>query len=98
MPYQPVDVIEVRCWGARVGAVALDERSGFYVFEYDPAWTSTGVELAPTTLPTTGPERTFVFPTLRPDTYHRLPSMVADALPDDFGNVAEWHPFFGTTV
>ncbi|MDA8040377.1 MAG: type II toxin-antitoxin system HipA family toxin [Actinomycetota bacterium] len=86
MAYRPVDVVEVRCWGSRVGAVALDERSGFYVFEYDPAWTSTGVELAPTTLPTTGPERTFVFPTLRPDTYHRLPSMVADALPDDFGN------------
>jgi serine/threonine-protein kinase HipA len=86
MPYQPVDVIEVRCWGSRVGAVALDERSGFYVFEYERAWANAGVELAPTTMPTTGTERTFVFPTLPPDTYHRLPSMVADSLPDDFGN------------
>ncbi|MHB1988923.1 MAG: type II toxin-antitoxin system HipA family toxin [Acidimicrobiales bacterium] len=87
MVYQPVDVIEVRCWGSRVGAVALDERSGFYVFEYERAWTSTNVELAPTTMPTTGPARLFVFPTLPPDTYHRLPSMLADSLPDDFGNV-----------
>ncbi len=86
MPYQPVDVIEVRCWGSRVGAVALDERSGFYVFEYERAWANTGVELAPTTMPTSGPARPFVFPTLPPDTYHRLPSMVADSLPDDFGN------------
>jgi len=86
MAYQPVDVIEIRCWGSRVGAVALDERSGFYVFEYERAWANTGVELAPTTMPTTGPARRFVFPTLPPDTYHRLPSMVADSLPDDFGN------------
>jgi serine/threonine-protein kinase HipA len=86
MPYRPVDVVEVRAWGSRVGAVALDERSGFYVFEYDRAWAGRGVELAPTTMPTTGPGRTYVFPTLAPVTYHRLPAMVADSLPDDFGN------------
>ncbi|WP_283770459.1 type II toxin-antitoxin system HipA family toxin [Acidithrix sp. C25] len=86
MPYQPVDVIEVRCWGSRVGAVALDERSGFYVFEYERAWANSGVELAPMTMPTTGPAQFFLFPTLSPNTYHRLPSMVADSLPDDFGN------------
>lgn len=86
MPYQPVDVIEVRCWGSRVGAVALDERSGFYVFEYERAWANSGVELAPMTMPTTGPAQFFLFPTLSANTYHRLPSMVADSLPDDFGN------------
>lgn len=86
MPYEPVDVVEVRCWGARVGAVALDPSSGFYVFEYDPAWVATGVELAPTTMPLGRPDHRFVFPTLPPLTYHRLPAMVADALPDDFGN------------
>jgi serine/threonine-protein kinase HipA len=86
MAYQPVDVVEVRCWGARVGAIALDEHSGFYVFEYEPTWTQSGVELSPTTMPTKGPTRTFVFPTLPTLTFHRLPSMVADSLPDDFGN------------
>jgi serine/threonine-protein kinase HipA len=35
MAYEAVDVIEVRCWGATVGAVALDPRTGFYAFEYD---------------------------------------------------------------
>jgi serine/threonine-protein kinase HipA len=86
MAYLPVDVVEVRCWGSRVGAIALDERSGFYVFEYEPTWLSTGVELSPTTMPTTSPARTFIFPTLPTLTFHRLPSMVADSLPDDFGN------------
>ncbi len=86
MPYKPVDVVEVRCWSSRVGAIALDERSGFYAFEYEPAWARTGVDLAPTTMPTHAGTGTFIFPTLPPDTFQRLPSMVADSLPDDFGN------------
>jgi serine/threonine-protein kinase HipA len=86
MPYRPVDVVEVRCWGSRVGAVALDESSGFYVFEYDRAWLANRIELAPTTMPTARADRPFVFPTLPAATYHRLPSMLADSLPDDFGN------------
>lgn len=86
MSYRPVEVVEVRCWGARVGAVALDERSGFYVFEYERAWADTGVELAPTTMPTRGPQRRYIFPMLAVNTYQRLPSMVADSMPDDFGN------------
>ncbi|MGO9872878.1 MAG: type II toxin-antitoxin system HipA family toxin [Acidimicrobiia bacterium] len=86
MPYEPVNLIEVRCWGTRVGAIALDPSSGFYVFEYDPKWSTTGVQLAPTTMPVGGRQQRFVFPNLPPVTYHRLPSMIADSLPDDFGN------------
>ena len=86
MPYEPVDVVEVRCWGSRVGAVALDPRSGYYAFEYDPTWTTRDIELAPTTMPASGGTSTFVFPTLPITTFHRLPAMIADALPDDFGN------------
>jgi len=86
MAYRPVDVVEVRCWGSRVGAIALDERSGFYAFEYEPAWVQAGVELAPTTMPTRAAGQPFVFPALALGTYQRLPSMVADSLPDAFGN------------
>jgi serine/threonine-protein kinase HipA len=86
MTYVPVDVIEVRCWGSRVGAVALDERSGYYAFEYEPGWFRSGTQLSPTMMPTGGPSRTFLFPTLAPETYYRLPPMLADSLPDDFGN------------
>jgi serine/threonine-protein kinase HipA len=86
MAYQPVDVVEVRCWGSRVGALARDPNSGFYAFEYDRRWTASGVELAPVFLPTAAATGPFVFPTLPVETYYRLPALIADALPDDFGN------------
>lgn len=86
MAYAPVDVVEVRCWGATVGALAQDPTSGFYAFEYAPRWAGSGVELAPLHMPTTAATAPFVFPTLPIKTYSRLPAMIADALPDDFGN------------
>ena len=84
MAYVAVDAIEVWAWGLRVGAVALDPVSGYYAFEYEPTWRSRNIELAPTTMPTSA--RPFVFPALPELTYRRLPAMLADALPDDFGN------------
>jgi serine/threonine-protein kinase HipA len=84
MTYIHLDVVEVLAWGRTVGAVALDPRSGFYVFEYDPSWRRSGIELAPTTMPTATARH--VFPALPPVTFHRLPALLADALPDDFGN------------
>jgi serine/threonine-protein kinase HipA len=86
MVYAPVDVVEVRCWGARVGALARDPTSGFYAFEYEPKWARSGVELAPIFMPTSAAATTFLFPTLPVETYYRLPALIADALPDDFGN------------
>ena len=85
MPYEPVDVIEVRCWGRRVGALALDPTSRYYAFEYDTDWARGRVELAPFSMPTSH-RQPFIFPTLPIETYNRLPALVADALPDDFGN------------
>jgi len=84
MAYSPVEVVEVRAWGDRVGAVALDPTSGYYVFEYAPRWQARGIELAPTTMPLS--ESRHVFRALPVETYHRLPAMLADALPDAFGN------------
>ena len=84
MTYYPVDAVEVRAWGQRVGAVALDPRAGYYAFEYYPEWAARGVELAPGTMPGSGGP--YVFPQLPTETFHRLPALLADALPDDFGN------------
>jgi serine/threonine-protein kinase HipA len=78
-------VIEVRIWGETVGAVAADPASGSYAFEYDPAWRRAGVELAPFMMPTSARERIFVFTGLG-ESFKRMPGMLADALPDDFGN------------
>ncbi len=84
MAYLPVDVVEVLAWGHQVGAVALDPTSGFYVFEYGADWRRRGIDLAPTTMSTS--TAAHVFPALPPNTFHRLPALLADSLPDDFGN------------
>lgn len=84
--YRPVETIEVRIWGKTVGAVALDPSSGYYAFEYEPAFARSGVELAPLTMPLSSAGEPFAFPELPELTYRRLPGMLADALPDDFGN------------
>src|SRR6267142_2504297 len=84
-----VPVLEVRIWGQRVGAVAADPRLGFYVFAYEPAWKRKGIELAPLTMPLNGAGVSgdrFVFPNLPKATFYRMPGLLADALPDDFGN------------
>lgn len=79
-------VIEVRIWGRPVGAVAMDPKLGCYVFAYTPAWRRTGIELAPLTMPLGDPRSAFTFPNLSEPGYKRLPGLLADALPDDFGN------------
>lgn len=84
--FQPVERIEVWLWGEFVGACALDPTLGFYVFAYAPDFGRLGIEPAPLQMPVADDERTFVFPTLAVDTWRRLPALLADALPDDFGN------------
>ena len=78
-------VIEVRIWNTLVGAVASDPALGYYAFEYDAGWRRRGIELAPRLMPTTAAESIFAFPALG-ESFKRLPGLLADALPDDFGN------------
>jgi serine/threonine-protein kinase HipA len=84
--YKPVNVVEVRIWGSTVGAVTLNPSTGYYVFEYDKKWVNRGIELSPFNLPLSNMTRLFQFPNLPVETYKRLPAMLADALPDKFGN------------
>ena len=78
-------LIEVRIWNQTVGAVAADPTLGTYVFEYAPSWRLSGVELAPLMMPLTAREQIFGFPGLA-NSFMRLPGLLANALPDDFGN------------
>ena len=84
--FKPVDVVEVRIWGKRVGAVLLDTATNYYAFEYDPKWVKTGIELAPLRMPLSAAREPFLFTDLPEATYQRLPAILADALPDRFGN------------
>lgn len=84
--YREVRRIEVYAWGVFVGAIALDPRLGYYVFAYDKGFGRTGIQLAPLHMPADDSERLFVFTDLPEATYRRLPALLADALPDEFGN------------
>lgn len=84
--YQRVDAVEVRAWGRTVGAVALEPTRGYYAFRYDPSWIKTGIELSPLSMPLAQAQEPFIFTDLPEATYRRLPPLLADALPDDFGN------------
>ncbi len=84
--YKKVDRIEVFLWGKFVGAVALDPKLGYYVFAYDKQFGKSGIEVSPLRMPLNDTESAYVFPDLPELTYKRLPAMLADTLPDDFGN------------
>lgn len=83
--FRPVEAVEVLAWGDSVGAVALDPKTGHCAFRYQPAFARREIELAPLQMPLST-ERIYVFPELPEATYKRLPAMLADALPDAFGN------------
>ncbi len=75
---------EVRMWGTRIGAVALAEGQAHATFEYDPAFVASGIEISPLTMPLSS--RIYSFPELPLRTFHGLPGLLADSLPDKFGN------------
>ncbi|MBM4311219.1 MAG: type II toxin-antitoxin system HipA family toxin [Deltaproteobacteria bacterium] len=75
---------EVRLWGRTIGAVSLEDGAAAATFEYDQAFIKSGIEVAPLMMPLSG--RLYSFPTLRPETFRGLPGLLADSLPDRFGN------------
>lgn len=77
-------IAEVRLWDRVIGAVSLDQRNGVARFEYDAGFVGSGVEVAPLMMPLGG--GVFEFPGLSRNTFHGLPGMLADSLPDKFGN------------
>ncbi len=77
-------LIQVLAWDELVGAVAFDPASGAFAFEYAETWRKTGRQLAPFMMPLES-KRIFAFAAL-PPSFNGLPGLLADALPDSFGN------------
>lgn len=82
----------VKIWGLTVGAVAWDEEQGLASFEYEPKFKSNNIDLAPIKMPIKSNQSIFSFPELRSsknsefDTFKGLPGLLADVLPDKYGN------------
>ncbi len=77
-------VAEVRIWGRLVGAVALSDGGQVASFEYSPEFIAAGLELSLLTMPLSN--TVYRFPELSRETFHGLPGLLADSLPDKFGN------------
>ncbi len=79
------DTARVLLWGSDIGAVTwLSDRS-IGVFQYTPDFAQSGIEVAPLMMPLSdGPVE---FPSLSRATFKGLPGLLADSLPDRFGNL-----------
>jgi len=77
-------VAEVKLWGRTIGAVALTDSGTVASFEYDSQFVRSGIGIAPLTMPLAN--TVYRFPALGWDTYRGLPGLLADSLPDKFGN------------
>ena len=85
----------INIWGKRVGAVSWNNNTGIATFEFDEDFIKEGIELSPITMPvgeSIRGNRIFSFSTLSKITFKGLPGMLADSLPDRYGNrlINEW--------
>ena len=74
----------VMLWGSLIGAVTWLEDREIGVFQYSPDFLRSGIELAPIAMPLA--EFPYEFPALARNTFKGLPGLLADALPDKYGN------------
>jgi serine/threonine-protein kinase HipA len=87
-----MNVAIVKIWGQQVGAVAWDGQTGLASFEYDTTFKNLNWELSPLKMPINSGRGVFSFPELKQgkndlyDTFKGLPGLLADVLPDRYGN------------
>ncbi|MGM0567663.1 MAG: type II toxin-antitoxin system HipA family toxin [Elusimicrobiota bacterium] len=75
---------EVNLWGRQIGAVSWDEEKSLANFEYSPPFIKSGIEVSPITMPLSS--QIYSFPALEKNTFYGLPGLLANSLPDKFGN------------
>ena len=77
-------IAEVKIWGSTIGAVVLEDDQRTASFQYDSDFAQSGIEVAPLMMPLS--DRVYSFPALAQESFHGLPGLLADSLPDRFGN------------
>ncbi len=85
-----LNTAEIYLWGTRIGIVHLEEGRAFASFEYDKDYLKSSIELSPICMPLSN--RVFEFPGLAGEAFHGVPGLLADSLPDKFGNavISRW--------
>ena len=85
-----IELAEVMLWGTAIAVVRWDEQSGVADFQYTPEFQGFGIEVAPVVMPVRA--QAYRFAHLNKETFKGLPGMLADVLPDKFGNalIDQW--------
>ncbi len=96
-------VVNIRLWGEPVAVLAWDAAREVSILEFYDTFSKNGWNIAPLQMPMEDiirGERIFSFPDLKNKTFKGLPGLVADALPDDYGNsvIDEWFAAKGKKV
>ena len=76
-------IASVRLWGRSIGAVSMQGGADYASFQYTPEFAASGIEVSPLVMPLS--ERVHEFPELPRRTFHGLPGLLSDSLPDRFG-------------
>lgn len=83
-------VAEVKLWGTSIGAIAWHTDKAYGEFQYSDALTNSGIEPCPIMMPVR--TQPYSFRSLSKESFKGLPGMLADMLPDKFGNalIDQW--------
>ncbi len=81
---------EVYMWGTRIGIIHLEDGEDYASFEYDADFAKSRVEVSPIRMPLS--RTVYAFPNLAGESFHGVPGLIADSLPDKFGNavISQW--------
>lgn len=79
-----IESADVILWGKRIGCVVRREGVPYAEFEYDPDFVGCGIEPSPIEMPAAS--RIYRFPSLPEASFHGLPGLLSDSVPDKFGN------------
>lgn len=81
----PATIAEIMLWDRAIGAIAWDPSRQLGTFEYEASFLESRIAVAPLTMPLRA--GVFQFPELPARSFRGLPGLIADALPDRFGNL-----------
>jgi serine/threonine-protein kinase HipA len=84
MNKQNIEQIDVYLYDSMIGKLRVNE-DGTGFFKYDPAFIGKGIEPSPIIMPVNS-SIVYSFPQLNPSVFKGMPGMIADSLPDSFGD------------
>ena len=92
------DTAEVYLWGTRIGIIHQEVTKPYASFEYDTDFLNSGIEVSPLRMPLA--KNIYEFPALTGEPFYGMPGLVADSLPDKFGNavIEQWLMSLGKSL